>query len=350
MARSGVSMRSLGESARLGRTTSRSDAHRFGPDGTRADSPALRVAVTLPNFLVIGAGRSGTTSLHHYLAQHPAVFLPAVKSPSHFFCCDGVRVADRFQRAQTRSYFVPDPGDYERLFDGVRGETAVGEVSPVYLASTAAAARIGARLPEARLIAILRDPVERAWVRFVARRRDGLEPRADFAAIVRDETRWPLPRDDAFGTYVASGFCHHFLLPYFECFPRERIRVHLFEDLVRDPGALVADLYAFLGVDPGITPSTGERHNASGGVIRNRWVRLLWTRSALLRAALRPYLPEQLRRAVFRAATRDLVATALDPALSARLRELFRADTERLQELIGRDLSRWLGASPETAR
>jgi hypothetical protein len=298
--------------------------------------------VTLPNFLVIGAGRSGTTSLHHALGQHPCVYLPAVKAPSHFYCCDRPLAGDPYLRAHTRHSFVPDPVAYERLFDAVRGETAIGEVSPVYLCTTAAAPRIAARLPGVKLIAILRHPVERAWARFVGRRRDGLERRTDFAQIVRDETRDPLPRDDAFGTYVASGFVHHFLTTYTARWPRERLRIHLFEELVSDPAALVAGVYGFLGVDPSFRPALETRHNRSGGLIRSPWLRLLWTRTALLRAALRPYAPLRLRDAAFRAVTRELEAPPLDPSLAADLVELFRDDTEKLQDTIDRDLSHWL--------
>jgi hypothetical protein len=301
--------------------------------------------VTLPNFLVIGAGRSGTTSLHHYLGQHPQVFLPRAKAPSHFYCLEPrPPIDDPLLRAQTRD-FVADPAAYEHLFDDVRGETAIGEVSPVYLATRAAAPRISARLPGVKLIAVLRHPVDRAWARYVGRVRDGLERRIDFREVVRDETRAALPRDDAFGTYLASGFLHHFLTSYFERFPRERIRVHLFEDLERDPAALVADLFRFLGVDAAFRPDLAGRHNRSGGFIRNPVLRALWTRSARLRITLRPYLPESLRRAAFSTMTGDLVATSLDPALRRELVELFRDDTERLQELIGRDLSPWLSAS-----
>jgi hypothetical protein len=298
--------------------------------------------MTLPNFLVIGAGRSGTTSLHHYLGQHPDVFLPSVKSPSHFFCCDLPPVKDRYLRALTRHYFVPDPRDYEALFDGVRGETAVGEVSPVYLATVHAAPRIASRLPHARLIAILRHPVDRAYARFVGRRRDGLEPRSDFRQIVREELEEPLVRDDAFGSYIASGCCHHFLKSYFDRFPRDCMRIHLFEDFARDPAAVMADLFEFLHVDPGFVPVIERRHNRSGGLIRNPVLRLVWTRSALVRAALGPHVLQSLRDAAFRIFASDLVMPALDPELRAELTELFRADIEKLQDLLGRDLSHWL--------
>lgn len=300
--------------------------------------------MTLPNFLVIGAGRAGTTSLHHYLGQHPDVYLPAVKSPGHFVWCERPAIDDPHVRALVRTYAVPDARDYEALFDGVRGERAVGEVSPVYLATTRAAPRIASRLPGVRLVAILRHPVDRAYARFVGRLRDGFERRADFAEVVRDERRAPLVRDVAFGTYLASGVCHHVLASYFDRVPRERIRIHLFEDFARDPAAVMADLFRFLDVDPGFVPRTGRRHNASGGVIRNPALRLVWTRSARLRAALRLHLPEAARDAVFRAFTAGLVMPPLDPSLRAELTELFRDDIERLQALLDRDLSHWLGA------
>lgn len=301
--------------------------------------------MTWPGFLVIGAGRSGTTSLHHYLGQHPDVFLPPVKSPSHFLCPDVPDAVDRDLRAQVRN-MVADPREYEALFDGVTTERAAGEVSPGYLASVHVAPRIARRIPDARLIAILRNPVDRAWARFVGRRRDGLEPRTDFHQIIRDELREPLDRDVAFGTYLASGVSHRFLSSYFASFPREQIRIHLFEDLTNDPAAVAADLFSFIGVDPGFAPDTSRRHNRSGGVIRSPVRRWLWTRSVRLREALRPALPQTLRDVTFDLFASDLERTSIDPDLRGELTALFRQDTERLQELLGRDLSRWLEPAP----
>jgi hypothetical protein len=311
--------------------------------------PSPRTRVTLPNFLVIGAGRSGTTSLHHYLGHHPQVFVPAVKSPGYFFCCDRPAVQDATQRALTRHYFVADFDRYQALFDGVRDETAIGEVSPVYLATTRAAPRIASLLPHARLIAILRHPVDRAYARFVARVRDGLERRRDFAQVVEDERREGLIRDESFGTYIASGFCAHVLQTYFDRFPRSRIRVHLFEDFARDPAGVLSDLFAFLDVDRRVVVETATWHNRSGGVIRNPLLRFLWTRSSPLRVRLRSTLPGAVRDAAFRAFTRDLVTPVLDPRLRADLVTLFRDDIERTQRLLERDLSHWLEPRPPDA-
>jgi hypothetical protein len=301
--------------------------------------------VPLPNFLVIGAGRSGTTSLHYYLQAHPDVYLPSVKSPSYFHCCDHQRDPDPLSRRVTANYFVPDPDEYRALFDQVRHETAVGEVSPAYLATVHAAPRIAAAIPGARLVAIFRHPADRAFARFVGRRRDGLEARATFAEIVADERRQPLVQDVAVGTYLAAGCVSHVLQTYIDRFPREQLRLYLFDDLLHDPAGVMRDLYAFLGVDPGFVPDTGRRHNASGGTIRNPALRAAWTRTARLRASVRRYVPDTIRDRVFALVTRDLEPVTLDPALRADLTALYRFEIERLATMLGRDLSCWLASS-----
>lgn len=298
--------------------------------------------MTLPNFLVIGAGRSGTTSLDRYLRQHPGVFLPEAKAPSFFFCHELGHIDDPSLRLVTRNYFVPRLEDYEALFDRALPSQAVGEVSPVYLASVHAAAAIASRIPAARLIAVIRNPVDRVWARFVARHRDGLETRS-FEQVVRDELEEPLIRDVAFGTYLASGFCSHFLQSYLDRFPRSQIRVCLFDDLSADPGAVMADLFEFLAVDPGVAVDTSVRHNASGGVISNPVARVVWTRTALSRAAVRRHVPARVRDRVFAGFTRNLTPLRLDSGLREELRLLYCDEIEALGQMLDRDLSHWNG-------
>ena len=296
----------------------------------------------LPNFLVIGAGRSGTTSLHHYLGQHPDVFIPANKAPSYFYCCDTPPSADPYQHLVSRNYFVRDFAQYRALFDAARNERAIGEVSPVYLATTQAASRIAERIPEVKLLAIVRNPIERAYARFLGRTRDGLERRTSFAAIVRDEREAGLLRDDASGTYVASGLVFHFLESYLERFPRESFCVRLFEDLKSDAEGLVSDLFEYLGVDKTYRPSVERRHNPSGGTIRQPIVRHLWTSTGLLRARLRPFVPVGMRDALFGMLPIERSDRPLDAAVRAELIEVFREDVLKLQDWMDRDLSAWL--------
>ena len=296
--------------------------------------------MTLPTFLVIGAGRSGTTSLDRYLRQHPEIYLTPRKAPSYFFCSGLGRIDDPSLWLVARNYFVPKLDDYEALFANARPGQTTGEVSPVYLATVHAAPEIASLIPAAKLIAVIRSPVDRVYARFVARHRDGLE-RRPFAEVVRDDLREPLIRDVAFGTYLAAGFCSHFLQSYVDRFPPEQICVHLFDDLLADPAAVMVDLFDFLGVDSRCVVDTSTRHNRSGGVIRQPLARSLWTRTALARAAVRRYVPARARDAVFSAFTRDLVPMPIDPKLRAELIDLYRDEVDTLGQLLGRDLSHW---------
>jgi hypothetical protein len=302
--------------------------------------------MTLPNFLVIGSGRAGTTSLHHYLRQHPDVHIPARKAPSHFYCVGASSSASLERRLSTRAHFVADPDAYEALFDSWSGQRAVGEVSPVYLASTAVAQRVAERLDDVRIIAILRDPIERVHARFVARRRDGLERTRDFATLVDTERRLPLVLDDTAGTYLASGFVSHVLQTYVDVIAPERIRCYLYDDLRQDPAALVDDMMRFLDVDPDVPIDTQVSHNRSGGTIAGPATRALWTRTALARTWLRPHVPEPVRDRVFRLATRSVRAEPIDPAVHATLAEIYRPEVDRLQQMLGRDLSHWRASPP----
>ncbi|HVR29781.1 MAG TPA: sulfotransferase [Thermoanaerobaculia bacterium] len=296
--------------------------------------------MTLPNFLVIGASRSGTTSLHHYLGQHPSVHMSPVKSPNFFVAGDPQPPWEgAAQRAMARQW-ITDRGDYEALFRGAGGKRAIGEVSPVYLQSLGAPARIHSACPDAKLVAILREPVDRAWAHYLGRRRDGLERRTDFRAVVEDELARPLPDAVAFGSYVGCSRYHHFLAGYFQSFARERIRIYLFEDLVSDVSALLRDLFEFLEVDPGTAVDTERRHNQTG-IVRQPLLRFLWTRTVRARIALRPFLPAAIRDTGRLAMGRELRRPALDPELRATIARVLAPDVERLQHLLGRDLTGW---------
>jgi len=294
-----------------------------------------------PNFLVIGSGRSGTTSLHHYLRQHPEVFLPKLKSPSYFYCIDAPQASSSQRARETRAYFVRDAASYQALFDDSGAATAVGEVSPVYLASRRVAPRVAEHLPDARLVAILRNPIERLHSRFVARRRDGLEKIPDLGTLVERERRMPLVREDAAGTYLSAGFVSHVLDGYFKVFLKEQILLLVFDDLVRDPAGTLRELFEFLRVDPNVVVDP-RAHNSSGGEIANPLVRLLWTRSALPRQWLRGFLPRGLRDAAFSLATGRLQPAPISVAQYRELARLYAGEITALECRLERDLSHWM--------
>src|SRR5262249_24463510 len=137
-----------------------------------------------PTFMVIGAGRSGTTSLHEYLAQHPQVFVCAEKSPNHFVSSDPLPTWEGPQLRAMARQWVSDPEAYAALFAAAGAAKALGDVSRVYLQSVNAPGRIRARYPDVKIVAILRDPVERAYAHYMGRCRDGLESRSTFEDVV----------------------------------------------------------------------------------------------------------------------------------------------------------------------
>lgn len=300
----------------------------------------------LPNFLVIGAGRSGTTSLHHYLSQHPDVFLTAEKSPNFFVSQDALPPWEGPAQQVMARHWVRTLDDYQALFAGAGARAAVGEASPTYLQSRRAPARIAAACPGVRLVAILREPVGRAYAHFMGRRRDGLDRRTDFSKVVEAELSQPLPEEVAFGHYLGCGRYHHFLQGYFDRFPADRIRIYLYDDLLADPSALVADLFAFLEVDPRFSPDMSRRYGQTGVPV-NPVARFLWTRSVTARTYVRPWLPKRVRDLAAPVFLGALSRPPLDPSLHARVIDVFRDDIARLEGLLRRDLSRWLTVPPK---
>lgn len=298
--------------------------------------------LSLPNFVVIGASRSGTTSLHHYLGQHPEIYVSPHKSPNYFAAQDPQPGWENATLQTMAKQWISSRKAYEAQFRGVTNERAVGDISPVYLQSIHTAKRIKETLaPSTKFVAILRNPVDRAYAHFLGRRRDGLELVESFDAIVERELSGPLNHDIVFGSYIGCGRYHHFLKPFYEQFPADNIRVYLFDQLQKDLPGLLRDLFSFLDVDPDYEVDTAFSHNKTG-IISNPLLRSLWTRSVGLRTGMRPYLPAFIRHT-----SRSILAQQVSKPLlgaDARLRisVALREDTQQLQQLINVDLSNWL--------
>ncbi len=286
-----------------------------------------------PTFLVVGAGRSGTTTIHSVLAQHPDVFVPDVKAPSHFYCPDA--------KGSLKPWYVPDPDRYAALFRGAGGATARGEVSPAYLCSPRVPDRIVAHLPDVKVIAILRNPVDRLFARYVARRRDGLENAPDLRSLLNTELARPPDLSATADTYFAAGFVSHVLSRYIGLLGRERVSLHLFDDFRADPASMRRALFSFIGVAPEAALPEIPRANASGGEIANPLVRSLWTGSAGIRARVRPMVPRRLRDQAHRVVTRDVREVPFPDELRLRLTQAYAEEIDALAALLGRDLRHW---------
>ncbi|MCZ6782368.1 MAG: sulfotransferase [Proteobacteria bacterium] len=299
--------------------------------------------MTLPNFLIIGAMKGGTTSLYRYLEQHPDVFMSDVKEP-RFFALENDPLDYRGQDDPTSRCDHKTLETYTALFSEVTSERAIGEASTLYLYHPDAAERIRHYVPEARLIAVLRHPVERAYSNFIYLRRDGREPCAEFRdALAQEDDRVHRLRWGPLWHYKGRGFYAQQLERYFERFDRGQIRVYLYDDLRQDPEGLSKDVFGFLGVAEDFTPDVSVDWNISG-IPRSQGLHRFLRGTKPVRTALGRLLPEATKRRVsFRLQRMNLAQPPpIDPALRRELCELFRDDVCHLQDRIGRDLSAWL--------
>jgi hypothetical protein len=294
--------------------------------------PHFRRSMALPNFLVLGAQKAGTTSLHNYLAQHPEIFMSREKEPHYF------SLGDTAGPPPPRDAFVAESlSEYERLFDRVRGEVAVGESSTTYLDSARAAGRIAERLPGVKLLAILRDPAGRAHSQYVFNRKRMLEDAPTFARALSLESQRLAAGLGARYAYRAKGFYAAQLDVYLRFFDRSQLRVYLYEDLAEAPTTLFRDIFGFLGVDEGFVPDTRLRYNVSG-VPRNAAAATLLRLVGPVRPWLEAWTPAALMSRVGRPL---IVSQREDPVLRRQLVEDYREDILRLEAMIGRDLAAW---------
>jgi hypothetical protein len=292
--------------------------------------------LTLPNFIVIGAAKAGTTALYWYLAEHPAIYMSPVKETNYF--AYGLDDEGRllWGNPEVHKFGVKTLAEYEALFADAAGAAAVGEASTMYLECPQAADRIRSLIPSARIICGLRDPVDRAYSdyqMFLRNRGRRLDPARDLApdaAWVRADSHW-----------MEIGRYHDRLARYYALFPREQIHVFLFDDLQRNTLAVVQDLYRFLGVHPAFVPDLETPHNVGGMPASVMLERVLTNRK--LRAAVQPWISSGAANWFRRFRTRAMrKAPPLPTALKAELRRRFHDDIARTASLIGRSLDHWL--------
>jgi hypothetical protein len=291
--------------------------------------------MTMPNFLIIGAMKSGTTALYYYLEQHPEIYMSPVKEPNFFSSQEQENAADA----------VTNIGTYQDLFRGGSGKKALGEASHSYLYEPRAAAEIKRYVPEAKLIAILRNPIDRAYSHFLHMVRTGMEPLDDFAQALREE-EVRIHKERTFQDYIGRGLYYNQLKRYFGTFPQEQVRVYLYEDLSGAPISTVQDAFRFLKVDDSFVPDVSLRRNVSGQP-KYKTLDGLLRRQSRIKHAAKIYLPARMRWRLSKTfddlKTRNL---AEPPPVQSKVRRhligVYREDILKVQELIHRDLSGWL--------
>ncbi len=295
--------------------------------------------MTLPNFLIIGAAKSGTSSLYQYLKQHPQIYMSPIKEP-HFFGLEGETL--NFQGSGIENDSITNIEDYCALFQGVSNETAIGEASNSYLYLPKAPERIKYYIPSARLIAILRNPVDRAYSSFLSLMRADWEPLNDFSQALREEEARIRGNWGFLYRYQDLGFYYAQLKRYFEIFDSTQIRVYLYDDLKNNPVRVLQDIFKFIGVDEAFVPDTSTKFNISG-IPKNKVLHNFLTGENPIKTVLRPLLPANLRaKLINRYFEKGLDKPQLSAEARHQLSNIYREDILKLQDLSQRDLSEWL--------
>jgi hypothetical protein len=303
--------------------------------------------MTMPNFLLLGTMKSGTTSLYYQLKQHPQIYMSPVKAPD-FFALEGRKwdfngpegqAAANYWTSQHKSTNIKE---YRELFQGVSDEIAIGEASPSYVYRPEAPSRIRHYIPEAKLVAILRNPVERAYSQYCYARLAGREP-LTFAQALRAEEERIQNGYDWLYHYKNFGFYYTQLKRYHEMFERDQIRVYLYDDLKDEPIGVVQDIFRYLGVDDAFTPDISWRFNP-GGIPKNATLHRVLKQPSKVKSVAKTLLPDrQARRAWERLLSLNLTkAPPIPQEVRTELIEEFRQDILNLEDLLGRDLSGWL--------
>jgi hypothetical protein len=301
--------------------------------------------MALPDFLIVGAPKAGTTALHAALARHPALYMSAVKEPK-FFLTDGPPPTRGGPGdAQTYREHVWRQENYEALFDPAPEGALRGESTPFYLYDRAAQRRIHALIPHARLIVILRDPVERAHSNWTHLWSAGMEPVDDVVRACEQEERRITAGWAAFWHYVGLGRYGEQLDQLYTLFPPEQVLVFRYRALIEQPAEILDRICSFLNVEQGIIsqvprenvtahPDPTLRHRAASRVLR-------------IGAAAGTYLPGGMATAVTGPLERILQQNGrprrpLTWEQRQALIPCFEADIKLLKEVTGEDFGDWL--------
>jgi hypothetical protein len=316
---------------------------------TAEDADMTADADRLPQFVIAGAPKAGTTALHAALATHPELYLSPVKEPKYYLT-DGRPPPRSRQRgpgdAHSAQEWIWRREQYLALFETAPAGTVRGESTPFYLYDRAAQARLAAEVPGIKVIVVVRDPVDRAYSNWAHLRADGLEPEPDFATAVELEEQriaegwapfWHYRGLSRYGGQLRDLFAH---------LPREQVLLLRYRQLVDTPRETLDRVSRFLGVTEGVAHVVAPE-NVKPHVADTPRYRAL-ARGARAGAALGAHVPPQVWRQVSRPLLAALHAGRTPrPTLPVEVRREVLAplldDVALLEELTGESFADWRG-------
>ncbi|MBI2487107.1 MAG: sulfotransferase [Deltaproteobacteria bacterium] len=300
-----------------------------------------------PNFFIVGAAKSGTTSLYHYLNQHPEIYMSPLKEPKYFSSS-----VVRFPHSgpgdiEVDKRVIKTWNNYVELFSSVSGEKRIGEASPdnLYFYEHVAPL-IKQTNPGAKIIIILRNPTERAFSAYTHLVKYGRETLSFEEALEIEEQR-KKDNYEFIWFYKDVGFYYSQVKRYLNTFGEKNIRVYLYDDFIKNPSGLIRDIYEFLEVNANCFPDMSTKHNVSL-IPKNRLLQnFLSEYDHTLKKVFRPLFlntigKENTEGLVNLFKNKNLKRESIMPKTKRYLIKLYRDDILGLKDLIKRDLSNWL--------
>ena len=299
----------------------------------------LKAQKKLPNFIAVGAPRSGTTSLYYYLRQHPQVFLPSQKE-LHYFSYPQLMQrqggpGDRFVVAG----LCGEADAYASHYRRVKEEAVIGEISPSYLYFSDVAGRITEELGMVKILMILRNPMEKTFSQFMHMVGEGRETLSFEEALSQEEKR----RAEGWGDiwlYTESSLYSSGLEKYLKVFGRANVKVIIFDDFKKDPKKILREVFQFLNINDRFICDTSGMFGKSG-IPRMRWFARLIDSPNPFYLLARAMIPSSVSKPIKRRLVQmnQGAKPHLNHETRDRLHELFSQDISRLESLLDRHLN-----------
>ena len=304
----------------------------------------------LPNFIILGVGKSGTTTINYLLDQHPEVMMSKVKEPN-FFALEGETKITGYDADDPHGFYhypqsLTNFEDYKALFKSVKGEKIIGDCSNMYQYSTKAADNIKKYVPNAKLLGVFRNPSERLFSRYQHLLRVNRCPTPNFTDCFTRGNLWWQKKD-----LIQEGFYYTHMKYYFEHFDRSKIKIMLYDDFKNNPATFMQEIFDYLEIDKTFTPNYSMKFNV-GGEIKNKFKDKLIGEESIIRKTIESIAPalvnwsrnnETLLKIVYNLRNKNLKRTYLTPEIKKRLNdEIYGEEIVNFGKLVGRDLSHWL--------
>jgi hypothetical protein len=296
--------------------------------------------IKLPNFLIVGASKSGTSSIYHYLRQHPDIYLSDKQKEGRYFS----QMAGNFQGpgdANIDKTITKTLEEYESLFESYKNEHAIGDISPEYLYFHKQSIPLIQRdLGESvKIVIILRSPIDRAFSGYMHFKRDNRETLSFEEGLQIENERMAKNWVWAW-QYKKSGLYYKQVKAYLESF--KAVKVIVYEDFEKEPQKILAQMCTFFGVDETFQFNTEYKYNVSGEP-KNKMLYKLETSRGLINF-VKKMVPDKWVKKVRNIFTgeKQMIKTGMNEDTRLDLIEFFRSDILKLQALIQQDLSHWL--------